>query len=189
MSKIGRPFKDDEEMLARMADTILRDPTTTRTAAFVAHYVWQAGHQSFEAECKRLVKKFGERSVELLADARRRQHATRDEATPIVITIPRVAISPSFQATIRRMTIPHQRFQTQIGSALKSMEVPNKRLIGSVLKMQRQFEAQNKNIVSAVETMRKSIPRFDIKPYQLPKGIETAIRIQKTMPRIVVKSI
>ena len=110
MKKIGRPFKDDDELLARMADTIIRDLTMTRTAAFVAHYVWQVGHQSFEAECKRLVKKFGERSFELLAAARSNQHAAQNEAQPIVITIPRFVVSPSFQATMRRIGGPIGRF-------------------------------------------------------------------------------
>jgi len=189
MSKTGRPFRDDEELLARMANTILRDPTMTRTAAFVAHYVWQAEHQSFEAECKRLVKKFGERSSELLAAARNCQHAAQNETTPIVIKIPRFVISPSLQAAIRRISTQHQQFQTRIGDVLKSVEIPNRRLIGNALKMQRQFEAQSLRIGSAVEAMQKSVRRFDIKPYQLPKGIETAIRLQKTMPRIVIKSI
>lgn len=185
MSKIGRPFRDDEELLARMANTILRDPTMTRTAAFVAHYVWRAEHQSFEAECKRLVKKFGKRSSELLAAARNHQHAAQNETTPIVITIPRFVTPPNLQAEIRRITTQHQQFQTRVGDALKSLKIPNRGLIGNALKMQRQFEAQNLRIGSAAEAIQKSVRRFDI----MPKGIETAIRLQKTMPRIVIKSI
>jgi hypothetical protein len=189
MGKIGRPHTNDNSVLARMADAIYKNPSLMRTAAFWTVYVWEAGHQSVEAEQKRLVKKFGEQRNELMAAARQRHGATHKTNRPIIITIPRLSIPMNFQARFQGLIVPPTNLQLQARRIAKAMEMPRQNWVGDVMRTQIKVGESQKRIVAAAEAMQKSIPKLNIKTYQLPKGVQAAMRMQKLMPRIVFKDI
>lgn len=69
------------------------------------------------------------------------------------------------------------------------MEMPRQNWVGDVMRTQIKVGESQKRIVAAAEAMQKSIPKLNIKTYQLPKGVQAAMRMQKLMPRIVFKDI
>ena len=175
MAKRGRPSVDDDFLLAAMADILIRDPRVSRAGAFRYHFTGRYGQQSDEAECKRLVRKFGKDIDELMIDAERR---LRQEIADNRVTyyLPLIRLDPQLTTSLRQLfSLGNTPAFREIGDTIRQFNTSFTPVVGDLMRLSEQLTRPAARIGAALESFNKSLVPVDFnrsplfKPLSFPK--------------------